>query len=189
MRLLALIIGALVLSCSLIADPIPPNVKLTLDPLSGTLSGSPGDVVGWGFTLATDSDYILIDSFNFLESTLVGTFTAFAPLFAAASSSSPLTAPFDPLAGAGVGSYLIGAFPKGSSSTGEILVTYDVFDSDPTIRPANDLFSGLQVSAPAEVDVVGGAAVVPEPATYPVLFLFAAWILLKRRLRQRLSSH
>jgi hypothetical protein len=185
MRLITLMIGILLLSCSLVADPIPPNVTLTLDPPTGKVGGSPGDTVGWGFTLSTDSDYILIDSFSFLESTPVGLFTAFAPPTGAASSGSPLTAPFDPLAGTGVGSYRIGAFPNGSSSTGEILVTYDVFNSDPNLGPANDLFSGLEVSASAEVDVAGGAAVVPEPATFPLVFLCLTYILLQSRWRER----
>lgn len=163
----------------LVATTMEPDVTLTLDPEDGQLSGSPGDTVGWGFTLTTDSDYILIDSFSFGDLTPVGTFTAFAPPFETASAGSPLTAPFDDLAGTGIGSYLIGDFPTGSSTTGLISATYDVWSSDPNVDPnAVDLFSGLQVFATdsmgnlvdAEVDVLAGSpsTSVPEPTSLPV---------------------
>jgi hypothetical protein len=198
MKLLTLITtigGALMLSCVLWAGTVPPDVALTLDPTTGIQGGPSSDTVGWGFTLSTDSDYILIDSFEFDETTPVGTFTAFVPPFAAASSGSPLTEPFDNGAGTGVGSYLIGSVAPGSSSIGDIVVTYDVFDSDPNANPnAIDLFSGLQASAYAEVDVTGtpGTGVVPEPVSLP--FLCSCCLLLflgdyVRKSRAPFSSH
>jgi hypothetical protein len=198
MRLMTSMIGFLLLSCSLLADTMP-VVTFTLSPADGKLSGSPGDTVGWGFTLTTNSDFILIDAFNFEDLTPVGMFTAFAPPFAAASSGSPLSDPFDNLGGTGIGSYHIGAFPNAASTTGRISATYDVWDADPNVNAsAHDLFSGLQVFATdangkivsASIEVTGGGAgsVVPEPTTLPLLCLAAALLLFHNQIRRRLSS-
>lgn len=190
-----LIVAGLFMSKPLVATTMEPDVTLTLDPEDGQLSGSTGDIVGWGFTLTTDSDYILIESFSFGDLTPVGTFTSFDGPLAAASAMSPLTAPFDDSDRTGIGSYLITSPTAGSSTTGLISATYDVWDSDPNSDPnAMNLGFGLQVFATdangsevnAEVEVLGGSGptTVPEPVSLPVIAAISALLIVGTRLKE-----
>ena len=54
---------------------------LTLQPAGGALNGSPGQTVGWGFTLENATDYLQVTAANYVTVTPIGTFTDFASGF------------------------------------------------------------------------------------------------------------
>src|SRR4051812_13433418 len=100
---------------------------LTLNPASGALSGPPGAVIGWGFTLAPDPTYwtsvvgvILLNE----SDPYVGTFLDFigpqgGPVAGAlAPGSQDWTESFDADQGLGFGSYTIDAASLQGSNSG-----------------------------------------------------------------------
>jgi len=159
-------------------------LSLTLLPNSGTVSGGPGTVVGWGFTVTYSGspDWLVLTGSDFTGSTVYGSYVDYlslgnAPLYVAgpspesstisqswnASSSPPL----------GLGEFDINATAlPGAFIAGSLEVSYDLFSqdpNDPNFDPGTFVTSG-KVSAPAEVDVT------PEPA--PLLTLGTAMLLL-----------
>jgi hypothetical protein len=153
---------------------IPPGqaATLTLDPLNGQLFGSPGDTVGWGFTITNSTDYLLVTSAAFDPPSGVGTFTDFISadnfiVVGPSPESTSVSQAFDPTAMSGIGSFTIsGSALPGDSATGQIVLTYDLFrlsPNDPNFNPDTDLITtDNTLSADASVTVAGGAAV-PEP--------------------------
>jgi len=147
-------------------QPYDGLVSLTLDPCCGTtLTGSPGDVVGWGFTLTTDGTHgILIDASDYCT---VG------PPFA-----SPCTSAYTDLIGytngisinagdlpidqnfqtnsLGFGSLVVPA----SSEDGQLVLYYTITDAS-----GNPLTGQLTATIGAPVDVAGSTGV-PEPSTW-----------------------
>ncbi|HTR38879.1 MAG TPA: hypothetical protein VMH80_23395 [Bryobacteraceae bacterium] len=134
--------GLLAMSLAANAD-----VTLSLDPVDGTVPGSPGDTVGWGYALDNNtSDYLLVSYSSFCEAGQDPLFTTCSPNLGAStytdylSSNFILLAPgdnatgaFDPTTISGVGEYSIDpTAAPGSSDSGNITVIYDLFESDPT---------------------------------------------------------
>ena len=166
---------------------------------SGTIYGNPGDIVGWGFTITNNTDYIEITSSQFCLSPVsfpitcnpptIGTFTDYISQFndiivgpADGAVTSTVTQPFSTTALTGVGAFQINlsAVP-GSSNVGQIVLTYNVYDADPLLGPFDTIASDQVLAADASV-VVG-----PEPAT-PVLSGIALLLLvvfMRARLRGR----
>jgi hypothetical protein len=142
------------------------DITFSLDPVGGAISGSPGQAIGWGFTVANSlSDYAVITSAIFVPDA-TNQFTDFiSPQYVIVGpGSSVVTQTFDLALQQGVGSYLIpSATPVGSLLTGSIELTYDLYTvspDDPSFDPGADLeFSGNSVSADASIDVVA----TPEP--------------------------
>ena len=149
------------------ADP-----TLILTP-SGTVSGNPGDTVGWGYSIDNDTVYsLIVTESDFCEpgqdplfttcSPTLGTYTDFI------ASNGTLISPgttgsqaFDP-SGTGVGEYVIDpSATPGQSDIGSIVVEYQLFDDN-----FDQIGGTMELSASAEVDVTGtGTSPVPEPAT------------------------
>lgn len=167
---------------------------LTLLPLGGNLTGSPNQTIGWGYTIVNDTaDWLLFtNSFfcntggdpNFTDCTTPGTGpTAFGPQFGVYSdyiatsgidvaphTTTPPTAFSPGSPGSGVGQYHVnsGALP-GSSDTGNLFISYNIFTGDPFAGGAQDPTDPgtLELSAAAKVTVT---ASIPEPGTV-ALFL------------------
>src|SRR3954447_10336192 len=86
---------------------------LTLQPVGGALSGSPGRTVGWGFTVENSTDYLLVTAADYVTATPIGTFTDFASGFnfivVGPAPENPVVAEsFFLLLQTGIGAYLIG---------------------------------------------------------------------------------
>jgi hypothetical protein len=177
---------------------------LTLIPSNGDVSGSPGSVVGWGFTLtySAPADWVELTGSTFTGSMVYGTYQDYlsgcsmgvcnplnAPFYVAgpAPESSTVTAPWNPTSTplSGLGEFDINstAFP-GATIAGDIIVVYDVFSVDPNspgFDPITDtVATGLVLSAPAQV------LVTPEPSeVFPLAVLLLA--LVRCRARRRIA--
>lgn len=171
------------------ADPI-----LTLNPV--VISGTPGQTIGWGFTLTPDSLYYISISSAFIDTEsnpAVGFFTDWISL--AGGPSSGVLAPggsdwvqaYSASLGTGFGQYAIdsNALP-GDSTTGTFLVIYSRYSGDP--NSCGSCFVDSQFLSPLfQVNVTAtDVSGVPEPgwtATLGVGMILgvAAW----RRARQR----
>lgn len=183
MRRLFALAFALLISSQTNAAPM-----LTLIPSNGVIAGNPGETIGWGFTLANVSNYLVPSSAQFCGdgsvppfcdplSPSLGTFTDFTGfqfvVVGPAPESTSVTAPFDNGAQTGVGSFSIdsGASP-GSTVKGLIELTYDLFSvspNDPNFDPVADTISaGNFLTSSAEVDVAGSRPA-PEPTSLALL--------------------
>jgi hypothetical protein len=184
---------------ALSADPV-----LTLSPAD--LTGAPGSVVGWGFTITNTTDFLNVTSSSFCLGTS-GISTACTPPTTGnpavgvagytdfigpngvivGGANSTVTQGFDNNAATGVGSFTIDlAALVGSSDVGQIVITYDLYSvspNDPNFDPGADLVStGNFLSAPASVTVVTAS---PEPTTIGLagiaFFALAGVARLRRR--------
>jgi hypothetical protein len=185
------------------------SVTLQLDPLSGTVSGSPGDTVGWGYTLDNNTgDYLVVSYSAFCESGQDPLFTSCAPALGASSYMDFLSLPanfteitpggtasaaFDPTTTSGVGEYSIDPLITSGSDSGSITVIYDLFNGDPTnggsqvcANPTTGVCD-FEVSAAAEVDVLGATSPVPEPRL-AILLGFGLVVLIIYRLATKLRG-
>ena len=186
----------------LAASPI-----LTLNPSSGNLSGVPGALAGWGFTITNDSGYIEINSSQFCVAPVnfpvscnpptTGTYTDIIStdndiIVGPPGGTDPdsVMQAFDPVGLTGVGSFLIdsGAMP-GASDAGQIVLTYTLTNLDPNDPNAVVLGTGLILSADASITVSQPLPppMVPEPATAGLLgsALLALLADAPRRRKQR----
>jgi PEP-CTERM motif len=158
---------------------------LTLNPVGGALTGAPGDVVGWGFTISNDTNFLTVTGANFClgvvsppacTSPNIGTFTDFIAQFnfivvGPAPESTSVSQSYDFSAKTGVGSFAINAgATAGSTNIGEIVLRYDLTSrspNDPNFNPDTDTVAGGQfLTANASVAVT---STVPEPATWLLL--------------------
>ena len=157
------------------------SIVFTLDPTNGSVSGAPGDTVGWGFTVTNDSalEWIVVTGstlytnkdYNpgYTGATPWGTYTDLmsnsitydTPL----GPTSSLTLPFAPGANpqTGAGSFAIDiATPYNDQAIGYIVFDYQVFTENPA----------LNYSAPytfASSPQINVAISTPEPSTYALL--------------------
>ncbi len=144
---------------------------LALDPGDGALSGAPGAVVGWGFTLSNNSNYLVVTNAAYLSATPIGTFEDYiSPQFVVVGPGATLiwSQPFDNNAKTGIGRYQIDASAAaGANSTGLVQVTYDLYAVDPNdsaFNPDTDLLaSGNTLSVDASVSAT--EVVIPEPGS------------------------
>ena len=141
------------------------------------LSGPPDSTVGWGFTITSDTYFLMIMSspvFTSASPVGWGDFTGNDRQLVnlVVAPGIPVTYYFDPVLLTGVGSFAIysDAIP-GSVATGTIDLTYGLF----TVSPNDPLFTDADIlsldnpfSNPASVTVTDPAAV-PEPSTYLLL--------------------
>jgi hypothetical protein len=163
-------------------------------PIPSTISGNPGDTVGWGFTISNDTNYLLITSADFTPATPLGTFTDFIGQFnfivvGPSPESTSVSQPFDATALTGVGSFLISpSAAPGSVITGLLTLTYDLFSvspNDPNFDPDTETISnGNILTSAAEVDVTG-VSTVPEPASFGLVGLALLIGGAARKARQR----
>jgi hypothetical protein len=179
------------------------SVTLTLIPANGTISGRPGQTVGWGFTLTNDTDFLLVTSADFCSDVncfnhpVGGTFTDFIAQFnfivvGPPPESSSVSQAFNASLLTGVGSFMISpSAPIGEMIPGLIVLTYDLYSvspNNPNFDPSVDTISnGNVISTSAQVHV----SAVPEPETL-LLFLSACGLglpmLVLRRRRSAVSK-
>lgn len=176
------IVAAAILGCQAQAAPI-----LALTP-PATISGNPGQTVGWGFTLTNTTDFLVPTGSELVISPLAGTYTdfivGFSQFFVLGPSpeSATITEPFDPGTGMGLGSFAISpvAIP-GSDWSGVLRFHYSLFSvdpNDPNFNPDTDtLVPDATVSADVRVHV-NAAAPVPEPSSMGLLAAALAGVLL-----------
>ena len=148
-----------------------PAVSISIEaiPANGIVSGLPGAVVGWGFTL-TDTDpsnWVVLAASSFTGSQVFGTYVDYlglptAPLYVAgpAPESATVTQSWDPTMQLGLGEFDIHstAIPNLAIS-GNLVVEYDVFSqdpNDPNFDP-NSFVTGGKIAVPVSVQVA------PEP--------------------------
>ena len=141
---------------------------LTLDPPSGVLQGTPGETVGWGFTLTPDAtEWIsVVTTATIGESNPgLGTYVDLAGFLGGPNSgvlppgATGWTVSFDPVNNVGFGSFTIdpGALP-GSVDRGFLDLNYELFSGDPNV--CSSCAAGfVDMQAPFEIDVVA----LPEP--------------------------
>jgi|SRR5579864_3228741 len=173
---------------------------VALDPPDGVIPGAPGATVGWGFTVTNGTNWISIDSVTIENETsplggIGGGFTSYMDLLGGFSSgvtapSQMWTLPYSTGSpGTGIGQYAIDpGTALGSSDSGDFVIFYDEFSSDPNTC-GGCFLDTLQMfdsnaQAPAFTINVTSAAV-PEPA--PVLLVIAGVVVVARRSRREKS--
>jgi hypothetical protein len=188
------LLGLLAMCLAASAD----SVTLTLAPSDGSVSGLPGDSVGWGYTLVNgSSDYLLVANSYFCESGQDPLFTTCSPSLGASTyqdfiaNDFTLIAPggsadatFDAVTNSGVGEYNIDPLVTSGSDSGSLTIVYDLYDADPTMGAANqicpnDSVCDWEVSASAQV-LVAGTSTVPEPRL-PIFLAFGFLALIAYR--------
>ena len=154
------------------------NLTFTLSN-NGIISGNPGTIPGWGFTLTNTTNYVVIDAseFDITQNAGDGSYTdIIGPNFIVVGTGvyagTPITQVFDGSVPTGVGSFaILPTATIGDFVLGTITLTYDVYSvspNDPTFDPFADLLAnGQQISASAQVNVT------PEPGSL-LLLLTAA---------------
>lgn len=164
------------------STPLP---SITAIPSSGSVSGQPGSVVGWGLTLVytAAADWVVLNDSYFTGATTYGTYQDYVvnQLIVAgpAPESSTVTVPYSHGA-TGLGEFDIGSFaPPNVSITGDINVDYSIFSEDPnspTFDPGSFVASGT-ASIPVAIHAV------PEPGSFGLIVLAGLVVGLGRRVR------
>ncbi len=167
------------------------SVIVTPDSPMGSITGSPGQTVGWGFSITPDPvDWVTFDSVQlaFDSNPQFGFFTDFlgpqgGPQNGALPPGSiPWIEPFDEGNALGLGSYAISPDAlRGDSDSGTLAVVYELFSDDPNI-------CGSCYLSTNEVDVPLSVTATPEPDTFASLIcgLGCVWAC---RARRRASSN
>jgi len=179
---------AAAVAAALTAGPV-----LTLSP-TNSLTGVPGSTVGWGFTLTNDVNWIEVVQAQFCLDSPLGNpcFNASTQFFDIISNppndvivgpGGTATQPYTPAQNKGLGSFAINAgAANGSTVSGNILLTYNTFDSDPN-SGGNQIGVNNAISAPA-----GVTAIVPEPSGLVLMAIaLAALLPLRAKLTMKLS--
>ena len=155
------------------------DVVFTLTPADGSLAGTAGTDVGWGYSISTTSNFVTIESISFGDLTPIGKFSTPGIPSSAASAGSPITTTWvDNISGLQYNiSSLAGLF---SSTQGLMTLTYDTF-SDSGLNnqigfgdTVNAKFNGDDVLASVTVNGVPPVNAVPEPTTFGFLVLMLA---------------
>jgi hypothetical protein len=147
-------------------------ITLSLDPTGGAIAILPGQTSGWGFTLDDQSaGWISVTSsaLTFETNPSLGLYTDFIglqggpdPSFAVAPFVSWSQA-FDSVS-SGLGSYNVSSSAAPfAEDTGLVLVSFDIFDGDPTNGGMQT--GSSSVSAAFKVDIARPPAQVPEPSS------------------------
>jgi hypothetical protein len=180
-----------------LADSVP---TLALDPVGGTITGTAGSTVGWGFTLTNlGTDFAVITGSDFCVGTIaspcgnsLGTYTDFIgqQFFVVGPSpeSSSVSQSFDLMGLTGIGSLFINPLAQpGESAIGQIVLSYDLFSlspNDPSFDATLDTLSnGNFLMAPASVTVTTTTVPVPEPGSLPLLTCGSLGVLLLKKRR------
>jgi len=193
-RALYLLTGA-IFGAAVWAAPV-----ISLTPMGGAVSGSPGSIVGWGFSIHNPTDFLVVAATDFCVSAnqpsdlpcasqvqSLGSYTDFssADFFVVGPSpySKTVTQNFDPngpFGPTGFGSFAInGNAMAGTVFNGEIAIIYDLFAGDPATGGAQ-IGGDNFISLPASVTVIAPSGV-PEPGTPLSFGLGMAGLILFRR--------
>lgn len=174
--------------------------SLTL-PNGGLITGAPGQTTGWGFTFDdrgdTSGDFLLITQSDFCVGAFsppcvnsLGSYSDFVGadqflVIGPSPYSLIATQDFNLSDETGTGSFAINSGAGfGDSVSGNLTVTYDLYNGDPAGGNATLIAGSLTASALAEVQVVSDT---PEPAT-ALLFALGVAILACRAFSMRPGS-
>ncbi len=163
------VVALLVLSTTLSAQAL----VLDLSPANGGVNGYAGATVGWGYTVTNDSsDWVVLTASDFsplpswgsYEDFFLTNLTKYVQLAPAGNSGDSWTESFNAQAQTGVGSFYIDNQANiGATATGNITVSYDRYDGDPS-NGGNQIGAyTVPVAASVTVDAV------PEPSTFLLL--------------------
>ncbi len=187
-RIVPAVLFAALVAAHAYATPMP---TLALTPSAGSVSGSPGSVTGWGYTIHnTTPDYMVLDDSYVSGGLAAGTYGTYVDYIASnfivinpASTVGPVN--FDAATMAGTGEFDIAQFvPPDTLITGAINVDYSEFSQNPnspTFDPSSFVTSGT-LSATAQVGVA------PEPECVLLTGLPLAWLALAGWRRRGLSA-
>jgi hypothetical protein len=160
--------------------------QLTLDPPSGVVQGTPGQTVGWGFTLNSDpNQWISVVTTMLLNETDpdIGTYSDLLGQLGGpdngvlAPGAPDWKLPFDAGQGTGIGAFAIDPNAAiGSVDRGVLDMAVELFSANPNVCPSCAV-GFTDVDVPFEVQVVapGSVSSVPEPTmVWPLAGICAA---------------
>ena len=181
------------LFASLFASMLSAAPMLTLTG-GGALTDQAGLLTGWGFSITNDTGYIEITSGQFCVNPVsfpacttssIGSFTNFISQFndiivgpVGGTLPSLVSQTFDPVQLTGIGSFEFTPGLGPSIDYGQIVLTYNLFDSDPNGASAAFLSSGV-LAANASV-----ATQTPEPSYAWPFFAAMALLVFQKRNEQ-----
>jgi hypothetical protein len=148
------------------------SVTFTLSPVGGEISGSPGDTVGWGFTLDNETgDYLYVNYAEFVSGTALGTpgdnsvdYSEAAGELGPSPYSTAYTATGFDNATMGIGFLIDPSAVVGASWAGQVVLQYELYSTDPSIDGGMGDLGPFTASADAQIDIVAPESSVPEPA-------------------------
>ena len=163
------------------ASAVSADILFTSIPADGNISGRPGGLVGWGYSITnTDTSNWFVstnlnsDSFSNGTPTLLFDFPDLAP-------GTTVTEEFDPVNS-------IGLFelqwdptaPIGTVNSGNFILSGEWWDGDP-LNGGNFIADALDTSA-AYAATVTGSVSTPEPGSFPLLasgfaFMIGCWLV------------
>lgn len=183
-----------ILACLLVMGSLQAAPVLTLAPVDGAISGTPGSTIGWGFTLTSDetrwisvtASYILTE-----DNPMLGTYTDFigslgGPVNGSlAPGAGPWTLAFNDTLGEGLGSYTFDpAALVGSVNSGTLRVQVEAFTEDPLECGGQCLDETLLLDVDFSATVTAPpTSEVPEPATLGLTGMALAALAVWRRRR------
>jgi len=163
---------------------------LLITPPGGAVTGSPGQTVGFGFTIINDTAYYeLFDNSYFCEpgqdpasatcTQSLGTYQDYiANNFTVIAPMTTLTESFNANTMTGFGAYNISPTAMvGATDSGNLVTTYMEFPMDPSNGGVNPVSGDIELSAPASVTVVTAT---PEPSSGILITLGGLGALLYR---------
>lgn len=150
-----------------------------LVPSSGTVTGLPGGVTGWSYSINnTTGNYLVVANSYFCEAgqdplfttctQALGTYSDFiANAVTVVAPNATATGTFNAHSGQGVGQFAINSTAKlGQSDAGTIVVVYDLFTANPfTSSTAQQIGGDVEVTVPATVQVSNQVPTLPPAAT------------------------
>lgn len=158
---------------------------LTLTP-SSSITGAPGDTIGWGFSINNDTAQWLVVSSVLPSgfSAAVGTFTDFiaAQNFYVVNPNSIFSAPFSANTNGGFGSFLIDSgATSGAVTNGAFSLLYDLYANDPNVDPSQVSPGNEFGEISASVTVARATQGVPEPGQGILVALALGGLAILRR--------
>jgi hypothetical protein len=160
------------------AHALPFTYTFGLSPAGGTVSGAPGQLVGWGYTLAnTDAVNWFVPTQLSASSFALGTPDAGYFDFPILAPGLAVSVAFNASTGQGLfGLQLHPGVLPGQGESGQFTLAGEWWSGDP-LGGGMLLQPGNSALAPFTVQVTGGAT--PEPATLALLLGGLVWLIVR----------